>query len=67
MLRCCFIHFLSGLIREEKLNLLQPIVDQLPSYEEKRTELEKRMAEVFFSVSFCISTVYSLIIADFTG
>nr|XP_010927679.1 kinetochore protein NUF2 homolog [Elaeis guineensis] len=32
--------------REDKLNMLRPIADQFPSYDEKRTELETRIAEL---------------------
>ncbi|XP_065030223.1 kinetochore protein NUF2 homolog [Musa acuminata AAA Group] len=32
--------------REEKLNMLQPIVDQFPAYEERRADLEAKIAEV---------------------
>lgn len=42
--------------REEKLSMLQPIVDQLPGYEKRRMELETKIAEVLLSLSY--STVF---------
>ncbi|KAJ0969184.1 hypothetical protein J5N97_022061 [Dioscorea zingiberensis] len=32
--------------REDKLNMLQPIVDQFPAYEERRIELEEKIAQL---------------------
>ncbi|XP_074586202.1 kinetochore protein NUF2 homolog [Curcuma longa] len=34
------------LYREEKLRMLQPIVDQFPAYEERRAELDAKIAEL---------------------
>ncbi|ONK56144.1 uncharacterized protein A4U43_C10F4590 [Asparagus officinalis] len=45
------VHILSSMVnflfyREEKLSMLQPIVDQLPGYEKRRMELETKIAEL---------------------
>ncbi|CAL9068529.1 kinetochore protein NUF2 homolog isoform X3 [Musa acuminata AAA Group] len=43
--------------REEKLNMLQPIVDQFPAYEERRADLEAKIDEVFSS-SFASTLIW---------
>ncbi|WOL17948.1 kinetochore protein Nuf2-like [Canna indica] len=45
------IHILSAVVNfifywEEKLNMLQPLVDQLAAYEEKKTEIVSKIAEL---------------------
>lgn len=51
-----FRFFVLKCIREDKLNLLRPIADQFPSYDEKRTELETKIAEVL-SISFSLTVL----------
>ena len=59
------IEVLSALInflfyREEKLTLLNPIVDQSPNYHERTVELKARIAEVFFAVLQLLCSVKCL-------
>jgi kinetochore protein Nuf2 len=49
---CRVVEVLSALInflfyREEKLNLLQPIVNEVPDYHQRTLDLKARIAEVF--------------------
>jgi kinetochore protein Nuf2 len=56
------LEVLSALInflfyREEKLNLLQPIVNDIPDYHQRTLDLKARIAEVFPVQSFCSFSV----------